>query len=53
MNDHDWESVTENRGRYGTVSYESLLCHVEERSCSVIQGADFDYCPFCGDDIDG
>lgn len=28
-------------------------CHIEERAARLEQGGDFDYCPYCGQELEG
>lgn len=34
------------------IEYTVFYCHDEERACNIILGADFDHCPYCGEEVD-
>lgn len=44
---HEWENDVEF-GDFFTVFY----CHGEERACKLKNGEDFDYCPYCGMEVE-
>lgn len=43
---HEFEKVDDSG-----VIFTNFHCHSLERSCRIKYGDDFDYCPFCGDQL--
>lgn len=51
MKDHEWETKYD-RLNPSLEAGKTLYCNKTERAGDVVQGADFDYCPYCGDKLD-